>query len=142
LAGEVCIAVFRKIQLFPKDFHRPALDPPSRASCVRSLCAQRKKIDPPGTQQFGLIAEDVEKINPFLVVREENGSLNTVRYDQVNAMLLNEFLKAHTKMEKQQLLIAPQQKLIERLVARLDQQAVEIRRIRSKIEVSANLVSK
>jgi hypothetical protein len=62
----------------------------------------------------------VEKINPALVVREENGSLNTVRYDQVNAMLLNEFLKAHTKMEKQQFLIAPQQKLIERLVARLD----------------------
>lgn len=84
----------------------------------------------------------MEKINPALVVREENGSLNTVRYDQVNAMLLNDFLKAHAKMEKQQLLIAPQQKQIEGLVARLDQQAAEIRRIRSKIEVSANLVSK
>ena len=84
----------------------------------------------------------MEKINPALVVREENGSLNTVRYDQVNAMLLNEFLKAHTKMEKQQLLIASQQKQIERLVARLYQQAGEIRRISSKIEVSANLVSK
>ena len=57
-------------------------------------------------------------------------------------MLLDEFLKAHTKMEKQQLLIASQQKQIERLVARLDQQAGEIRRISSKIEVSANLVSK
>ena len=55
----------------------------------------KKEIDPAGTQQFGLVAEDVEKINPDLVVRDENGKVNSVRYDQVNAMLLNEFLKEH-----------------------------------------------
>ena len=53
----------------------------------------KKEIDPTGTSQFGLVAEDVEKISPDLVARDENGVVNTVRYDQVNAMLLNEFLK-------------------------------------------------
>ena len=55
----------------------------------------KKEIDPAGTPQFGLVAEDVEKISPDLVVRDEKGVVNTVRYDQVNAMLLNEFLKEH-----------------------------------------------
>ena len=53
----------------------------------------KREIDSAGTQQFGLVAEDVEKLNPDLVARDENGRVNTVRYDQVNAMLLNEFLK-------------------------------------------------
>ena len=66
----------------------------------------KKEIDPAGTQQFGLVAEDVEKINPDLVVRDENGVVNTVRYDQVNAMLLNEFLKEHKKVAEQQTTIA------------------------------------
>ena len=52
------------------------------------------------TQQFGLVAEDVEKINPDLVVRDEKGQVNSVRYDQVNAMLLNEFLKEHRKVRE------------------------------------------
>src|SRR4029077_10263394 len=55
----------------------------------------RKEIDPVGTQQFGLVAEDVEKVNPALIVRDKEGKPYTVRYDQVNAMLLNEFLKEH-----------------------------------------------
>ena len=59
----------------------------------------KKEIDPVGTSQFGLVAEDVEKVNPDLVVRDENGKVNSVRYDQVNAMLLNEFLKEHRKVE-------------------------------------------
>ena len=60
----------------------------------------KKEIDPAGTQQFGLVAEDVEKINPDLVVRDERGKVNSVRYDQVNAMLLNEFLKEHRTVMK------------------------------------------
>jgi trimeric autotransporter adhesin len=59
-------------------------------------------IDPEGTPQFGLIAEEVEKVNPDLVGRDENGTVSTVRYEAVNAMLLNEFLKAHRKLEEQQ----------------------------------------
>jgi hypothetical protein len=55
----------------------------------------KKDIDPEGTEQFGLVAEEVEKINPDLVVKDKTGKPYTVRYDAVNAMLLNEFLKEH-----------------------------------------------
>ena len=61
----------------------------------------KKEFDPAGTSQFGLVAEDVEKVNPDLVVRDKEGKPYTVRYDQVNAMLLNEFLKEHRKIEQQ-----------------------------------------
>jgi hypothetical protein len=60
----------------------------------------KKAIDPAGTSQFGLVAEDVEKVNPDLVVRDVDGEPLSVRYDQVNAMLLNEFLKEHRKVEQ------------------------------------------
>jgi trimeric autotransporter adhesin len=62
----------------------------------------KKEIDPAGTSQLGLVAEDVEKINPALVVYDKEGKLYSVRYDQVNAMLLNEFLKEHRKIEQMQ----------------------------------------
>ncbi len=61
-----------------------------------------KEIDPTGTSQFGLVAEDVGKVNPDLIVRDKEGKPYSVRYDQVNAMLLNEFLKEHRKVEEQQ----------------------------------------
>ena len=60
----------------------------------------KKGIDPRGLPQFGLVAEDVEEVNPDLVVRDKEGKVNTVRYEAVNAMLLNEFLKEHRKMQK------------------------------------------
>jgi hypothetical protein len=60
----------------------------------------KKEIDSNGTSQFGLVAEDVEKVNPGLVVRDKEGKAYSVRYDQVNAMLLNEFLKEHRKVEQ------------------------------------------
>ena len=60
------------------------------------------KTDTKGTPQFGLIAEEVAKVNPALVLPDKEGKLYTVRYDQVNAMLLNEFLKKHKKVEKQE----------------------------------------
>jgi trimeric autotransporter adhesin len=60
----------------------------------------KKEFDPAGTLQFGLVAEDVEKVNPDLVVRDKEGKPYSVRYDQVNAMLLNEFLKEHAKVEQ------------------------------------------
>jgi hypothetical protein len=66
----------------------------------------KKEIDATGTSQFGLVAEDVEKVNPDLVVRDKEGKPYSVRYDQVNAMLLNEFLKEHRKVETQQAIIA------------------------------------
>jgi len=62
----------------------------------------KKEIDPAGTSQFGLVAEEVEKVNPDLIVRDKEGKPYTVRYDQVNAMLLNEFLKARRQIDVQQ----------------------------------------
>jgi hypothetical protein len=66
----------------------------------------KKQIDPTGSSQFGLVAEDVEKVNPDLVVLDKEGKPYSVRYDQVNAMLLNEFLKEHRKVERLQATIA------------------------------------
>jgi hypothetical protein len=60
----------------------------------------KKEIDPIATSQFGLVAEDVAGVNPDLIVRDKDGNVNTVRYDAVNAMLLNEFLKEHRKVEQ------------------------------------------
>jgi endosialidase-like protein len=62
----------------------------------------KKDIDPASTSQFGLVAEDVEKVNPDLIVRDKEGKPYTVRYDAVNAMLLNEFLKEHEAFLEQQ----------------------------------------
>jgi uncharacterized coiled-coil protein SlyX len=66
----------------------------------------KKEIDPAARSQFGLVAEEVEKVNPDLVVHDKEGKPYSVRYDQVNAMLLNEFLKEHKKVEEQQASIA------------------------------------
>ena len=60
----------------------------------------KQELDPDAIPQFGLIAEEVEKVNPDLVVRDEDGKVTTVRYEAVNAMLLNEFLKEHRKVEE------------------------------------------
>jgi len=79
----------------------------------------KKEIDPAGRPQLGLVAEDGEKVNPDLVVRDKEGKPYSVRYDQVNAMLLNEFLKAHHKVEEQGATIARQQKQIDALTAGL-----------------------
>jgi hypothetical protein len=88
----------------------------------------KEQLDPDKIPQFGLIAEEVEKVNPDLVVRDENGKVSTVRYEAVNAMLLNEFLKQHRTVQEQEATIAQlrqdfqsklaeQQKQIEALTA-------------------------
>ena len=79
----------------------------------------KKGIDPQGIPQFGLVAEDVEAVNPDLVVRDKEGKVNTVRYDTINAMLLNEFLKTHAKLQQQQASIEKQQKQIQALTTGL-----------------------
>ena len=60
----------------------------------------KQQIDPKGVPQFGLVAEEVEKVDPDLVVRDKEGKAYSVRYDQVNAMLLNEFLKEHRRVQE------------------------------------------
>jgi trimeric autotransporter adhesin len=86
----------------------------------------KKELDPEGIPQFGLVAEDVAKVNSDLVVRDAEGKVYTVRYDAVNAMLLNEFLKEHRTVQelkstaaKQEAIIAHQQKQIEALATGL-----------------------
>jgi hypothetical protein len=86
----------------------------------------KKEIDPASTSQFGLVAEDVEKVNADLVVRDKDGKPYTVRYDAVNAMLLNEFLKEHKTMQEQGATIARQQKQIERLTAGLQKVSAQL----------------
>ena len=91
------------------------------------------KTDTKDTPQFGLIAEEVAEVNPDLVVRDENGEIYTVRYDAVNAMLLNEFLKEHRKNEEQgrdiqeqKATIALQQKQIDALTAGLQKVSAQL----------------
>jgi hypothetical protein len=107
----------------------------------------RKEIDPKGIPQFGLVAEEVEKVNPDLVVRDKEGRPYSVRYDQVNAMLLNEFLKEHRKVEEQAAIItelkstvAQQQKSFQSKLAEQETQiealASGLRKVSAQIETT------
>jgi len=89
-----------------------------------------------GRPQFGLIAEDVAKMNSDLVVRDANGEIYTVRYDAVNAMLLNEFLKAHKTLEQQQATITQLRQEMHTVVARLNEQDSKIQKVNSQLEIT------
>jgi hypothetical protein len=89
----------------------------------------KKELDPEGTPQFGLVAEQVEKVNPDLVARDDQGKVYTVRYEAVNAMLLNEFLKEHRTVQGQQ-------KEIDGLKAELKEQKALIQKVSAQIEAS------
>jgi hypothetical protein len=99
---------------------------------------------------FGLIAEEVEQVDPDLVTRNKKGEAEAVRYEAVNAMLLNEFLKEHRKVEQQQAIIsqlkstvakqetagAKQQKEIDSLAATVRQQAAQIQKVSDHLELN------
>jgi hypothetical protein len=89
----------------------------------------KREIDPARSPDFGLIAEDVATVNPDLVARDDGGKVYTVRYEAVNAMLLNEFLKEHRKVEEQQ-------KRIDVLAAQLEEQAAQIQKVSAQLEAS------
>jgi predicted ribosome quality control (RQC) complex YloA/Tae2 family protein len=93
------------------------------------------KTDAKRTPQFGLIAEEVANVSPALVVPDKEGKPYSVRYDQVNAMLLNEFLKAHRKVEEQETTIAQLKKQVETLVAHSQEQDSQIQRISEQAEM-------
>ena len=86
----------------------------------------KQDLDPEGIPQFGLVAEEVEKVNPALVARDDQGKPYTVRYEAVNAMLLNEFLKEHRKNEEQQAMIARLEKQVEALAAGLQKVSARV----------------
>src|SRR5437762_4277431 len=98
------------------------------------------KSDTRNTPQFGLIAEEVADVNPDFVVRDANGEIYTVRYDAVNAMLLNEFLKEHKKVEQLKndfkATVAQQQKEIQALTAQLKEQAAQIQKVSAQAEMN------
>jgi hypothetical protein len=95
----------------------------------------KKEIDPTGKSQFGLVAEEVEKVNPELVVRDKEGKPYSVRYDQVNAMLLNEFLKEHRAFVEEQRKIVQQQKEIDALKGELKEQRSLIEKVSESVEL-------
>ena len=96
----------------------------------------KKEIDPEATPQFGLVAEDVEKVNPDLVVRDDQGKAFTVRYEAMNAMLLNEFLKEHRKVQELEATVAEQKKEMQVLTRRVEEQAAEIQKISTKVDLN------
>src|SRR5207245_9875331 len=96
----------------------------------------KKEIDPAGTSQFGLVAEEVDQVNPDLVVRDKEGKPYTVRYEAVNAMLLNEFLKEHRKNEEQQATIAQLKSGMEALTATVKEQTAQIQKVSARLEAN------
>ena len=101
------------------------------------------KNDAKGIPQFGLIAEEVAKVNPDLVCRDADGRPDSVGYEQISVMLLNEFLKEHKKVEEQQASIADlkstvalQQKEMQVLTVQLKEQAAQIQKVSAQLEVS------
>ena len=96
----------------------------------------KSEIDPQGIAQFGLVAEDVEAINPDLVVRDKEGKVNTVRYEAVNAMLLNEFLKEHREVEELEATVAHQQKSFARQQAQIEALASSLQKVNAELEIS------
>jgi len=111
----------------------------------------KQEIDPKGIPQFGLVAEEVEQVNPDLVVRDAEGKAYTVRYEAVNAMLLNEFLKEHRKVEEQQATIAQlksagakqeainaeQREEMQLLAARLKKQESQIQKVSAQLKINS-----
>jgi len=95
-----------------------------------------KDIDPHGTAQFGLVAEDVQKVNPDLVVRDDKGEVYTVRYEAVNAMLLNEFLKEHKTVGELKSIVAEQRKGMEQMATQLKEQAAQIQKVSAQLELN------
>ena len=89
----------------------------------------KKELDAKGAPQFGLVAEEVAKVNPDLVVADDQGKPFTVRYEEVNAMLLNEFLKEHRKVQELEANTARQQKQIDALT-------VELQKVSAQVEAS------
>jgi hypothetical protein len=100
----------------------------------------KKELDPDGIPQFGLVAEQVEKVRPDLVARDKEGRPYSVRYEAVNAMLLNEFLKAHRKMEEQEATIAQLKKELQATAAH-EQKQIEtltagLQKVSAQLEIN------
>jgi endosialidase-like protein len=98
----------------------------------------KKEIDLAGIPQFGLVAEDVEKVNPDLVIRGKDGKVNTVRYEAINAMMLNEFLKEHRTVHQQGQTIARLEKQLETVTATLQKLSAQLELHKSTPQTALN----
>jgi trimeric autotransporter adhesin len=96
----------------------------------------RYKSDTKGTPQFGLIAEEVAKVNPDLVVRDRNGEIYSVLYEAVNAILLNEFLKEHRKNQEQEATIAQLQATTARQQKQIEALTSGLQKVNDDVELS------
>jgi uncharacterized coiled-coil protein SlyX len=96
----------------------------------------KKELDPDAIPQFGLVAEEVAKVDPDLVARDEMGKPYTVRYEAVNAMLLNEFLKEHGRVEQLKTTVSAQEKQIAMLTASLKEQGAQIQKVSAQLGVN------
>jgi hypothetical protein len=96
----------------------------------------KTEVDPAGVPQFGLVAEEVEKVNPALVVRDKEGKPYAVRYDAVNAMLLNEFLKAHARIKEQEATIRELKSGLNAVAATVEKQAAQIQKVSEQLIVN------
>jgi Chaperone of endosialidase len=112
------------------------MDKTSEAILALKPVSFQYRSDSKGTPQFGLIAEEVAKVNPDLVVRNRNGEIYSVRYDQVNAMLLNEFLKEHREVAELKSIVVEQRKGMAAMAAQLKEQAAQIQRVSVQLEAS------
>jgi hypothetical protein len=156
VAGGVTVIVDANGQLgtiVSSERFKDAIKPMDKASeailALRPVTFRYKHdLDPDGIPQFGLVAEEVAKVNADLVARDEQGKPYMVRYEAVNAMLLNEFLKEHRKVEKQERKMQQQDRKIqeqeatitqlekgmETVAARLKEQGAQIQRVSAKLE--------
>jgi hypothetical protein len=100
----------------------------------------KHELDPDGIPQFGLVAEEVEKVNADLVARDEQRKPYTVRYEAVNAMLLNEFLKEHRIVQEQGATITRQRKDFEAAIAQQQKQiealTADLQKVSAQLEAS------
>ena len=125
--------------------HRFKTDIADMATASEAILALRPvtfhykpELDKTGIPQFGLVAEEVEAINPDLVTRDKEGKVSTVRYEAVNAMLLNEFLKEHRKNQHQEATIARLEKQIEMLAEGLPKVSAELESTKRTQQVALN----
>jgi hypothetical protein len=98
----------------------------------------KQELDPDGIPQFGLVAEQVEKVNPDLVARDEKGKVYTVRYEAVNAMLLNEFLTEHRKVEELEATVAKLQSAFKAQAAQIQKVSDQLQADRATQQLVAN----
>ena len=96
----------------------------------------KKGEDPKGIPQFGLVAEEVAKVNPDLIIRDPEGKPYSVRYEAVNAMLLNEFLKEHPKVQEIGAAVSQLEKEMDTLTAELREHAAQIQKVNAQLELS------